>query len=174
VTAARPSGPTIATVAIRTAADVVAAAAKLPAATLHEAAGRIGALPSAIKPVAPAFRCAGPALTVHSPGGRLGLLVFVAGAPLPPPLPKGNEFPSEVELRELLAGAGFAVGETAEADLSDSPPEWGERADAVDAEVARRHGDDEAFRQARENSTRVGRLLADGGLRPWLGIATAS
>jgi 4-hydroxy-4-methyl-2-oxoglutarate aldolase len=48
---------------------LLAAAAKLPTATLHEAAKKIGALPSAIKPVAPQFRCAGSALTVHSPGG---------------------------------------------------------------------------------------------------------
>ena len=46
-----------------------AAARTLPAATLHEAGGKIGAMPSAIKPVAPAFRCCGPAVTVHSPGG---------------------------------------------------------------------------------------------------------
>ncbi|MDB5796014.1 MAG: 4-carboxy-4-hydroxy-2-oxoadipate aldolase/oxaloacetate decarboxylase [Noviherbaspirillum sp.] len=38
-----------------------------PASTLHEAAGKIGALPSAIKPAAPSFRICGPALTVHSP-----------------------------------------------------------------------------------------------------------
>jgi len=38
-------------------------------ATLHEAAGKIGALPSAIKPVAASFALAGPALTVHSPPG---------------------------------------------------------------------------------------------------------
>jgi 4-hydroxy-4-methyl-2-oxoglutarate aldolase len=50
-------------------ADLVAQAATLPTATLHEAAGKIGALPSAIKPVAPQFRFAGSALTVHSPGG---------------------------------------------------------------------------------------------------------
>ena len=49
--------------------ELVAAAARLPTATLHEAAGKIGALPSAIKPVAPGFRFAGSALTVHSPGG---------------------------------------------------------------------------------------------------------
>jgi 4-hydroxy-4-methyl-2-oxoglutarate aldolase len=48
---------------------VVDAASKLSAATLHEAAGKIGALPSAIKPVAPGMRLAGPAYTVHSPGG---------------------------------------------------------------------------------------------------------
>lgn len=42
---------------------------RLPTATLHEAGKKIGALPSAIKPVAPQFRCAGSALTVHSPAG---------------------------------------------------------------------------------------------------------
>lgn len=50
-------------------AVLVAAAAKLPTATLHEAAKKIGALPSVIKPVAPQFRFAGSALTVHAPGG---------------------------------------------------------------------------------------------------------
>ena len=53
----------------RIGAAVVAAARTLPTATLHEAGGKIGALPSIIKPVAAAFRCCGPALTVHSPGG---------------------------------------------------------------------------------------------------------
>jgi 4-hydroxy-4-methyl-2-oxoglutarate aldolase len=64
-----PAAPTIRQDIQRVAAQVVAAAANLPAATLHEAAGRIGVMPSAIKPVAPAFRICGPALTVHSPGG---------------------------------------------------------------------------------------------------------
>ena len=49
--------------------NVIAAAARLPSSTLHEAAGKIGALPSAIKPVAPSFRISGPAVTVHSPPG---------------------------------------------------------------------------------------------------------
>ncbi len=49
--------------------DLVAAASQLPTATLHEAGGKIGALPSVIKPVAPHFRFAGSALTVQSPGG---------------------------------------------------------------------------------------------------------
>jgi SAM-dependent methyltransferase len=110
---------------------------------------------------------------VLADGGRLGLLVFVADSPLPPPLPEGNEFPSETDLRGLLADAGFALDESADADLGDSPAEWTERADAVEAEVARRHGDDPAFQQAEENSRRVGRLLSDGGLRAWLGVATA-
>lgn len=38
-------------------------------ATLHEAAGRRGALPAAIKPVDPVFRVCGPAFTVACPPG---------------------------------------------------------------------------------------------------------
>ncbi|WP_322046545.1 4-carboxy-4-hydroxy-2-oxoadipate aldolase/oxaloacetate decarboxylase [Paraburkholderia sp. J67] len=38
-------------------------------ATLHEASGKRGALPSAIKPVVAGFKLAGPAVTVHGPGG---------------------------------------------------------------------------------------------------------
>jgi 4-hydroxy-4-methyl-2-oxoglutarate aldolase len=49
--------------------DVIEAAAAFPTATLHETAGKIGALPHAIKPVEKSFRVSGPALTVHSPGG---------------------------------------------------------------------------------------------------------
>ena len=107
------------------------------------------------------------------PDARLGLLVFLADAPLPPPLPEGNEFPSEAGTRRLLADAGFELTVAAEADLGDSPEEWIRRADAVEAEVERRHGGDPAFGQAQEQSRRVGRLLADGALRPWLAIAVA-
>lgn len=64
-----PAGPTIRADIERIDASVVDAARALPSATLHEAGGRIGVMPSAIKPVAPAFRICGPAVTVHSPGG---------------------------------------------------------------------------------------------------------
>jgi 4-hydroxy-4-methyl-2-oxoglutarate aldolase len=64
-----PSGPTIRADIERPGTAVVAAARALPTATLHEAGGRIGVMPSAIKPVAPTFRVCGPAITVHSPGG---------------------------------------------------------------------------------------------------------
>ena len=64
-----PSGPTIRREIERVQTDVVAAARGLDAATLHEAGGRIGLLPSAIKPVTPGMRVCGPAVTVHSPGG---------------------------------------------------------------------------------------------------------
>jgi SAM-dependent methyltransferase len=111
---------------------------------------------------------------VLRPGGRLGLLVFVADGTLTPPLPEGNEFPSEEELLGLLGDTGFALEESADADLGDSPAEWGDRADAVDAEIARRHGADPDHEQAEVNSSRVGRLLSAGELRPWVGIATAT
>lgn len=61
--------PTVTAEIERVDRDVVTAAAGFGTATLHEAAGKIGALPSAIKPVAPSFQLAGPAVTVHSPPG---------------------------------------------------------------------------------------------------------
>ena len=64
-----PSGPTIRSDFERPDAAAIAAARGLPTATLHEAGGRIGVMPSAIKPVAPGMRVCGPAVTVHSPGG---------------------------------------------------------------------------------------------------------
>jgi 4-hydroxy-4-methyl-2-oxoglutarate aldolase len=49
--------------------DVIQAALTLPTATLHEAAGKIGVLPSVIKPITSGAHISGPAITVHSPGG---------------------------------------------------------------------------------------------------------
>ncbi len=49
--------------------ELIAAAVRFDTATLHEAAGKIGALPWSIKPVAPSFRICGSALPVLSPGG---------------------------------------------------------------------------------------------------------
>ena len=42
----------------------------LESATLHEAAGKIGALPSGIKPIASGMRLEGPAFTVSSPAAN--------------------------------------------------------------------------------------------------------
>jgi 4-hydroxy-4-methyl-2-oxoglutarate aldolase len=64
-----PSGPTIESRILRPDALTLESARSVPTATLHEAGGRIGALPWQIKPVAPAFRVCGPAITVQSPGG---------------------------------------------------------------------------------------------------------
>lgn len=60
---------TIRTGFTRLPSELISAARHLPTATLHEAALKIGSLPSSIKPVAPEFRICGSALTVHSPGG---------------------------------------------------------------------------------------------------------
>lgn len=47
--------------------ELLAAAAQIDSSTLHEAAGRIGALPSAIKAVAPGMTICGPAFPVKGP-----------------------------------------------------------------------------------------------------------
>jgi 4-hydroxy-4-methyl-2-oxoglutarate aldolase len=49
-------------------ADQIRAARAHGTATLHEAAGRIGALPCTIKPLSPSTRLCGPAFTVHGRG----------------------------------------------------------------------------------------------------------
>jgi 4-hydroxy-4-methyl-2-oxoglutarate aldolase len=49
--------------------EVLARAKALGSATLHEAAGRTGNLPSAIKPLHPDWKLAGRAVTVHGPAG---------------------------------------------------------------------------------------------------------
>lgn len=53
----------------RVSPDLISRAAALSSATVHEASGKIGVMPYAIKPVHPHFRICGPAVTVHSPPG---------------------------------------------------------------------------------------------------------
>jgi 4-hydroxy-4-methyl-2-oxoglutarate aldolase len=56
--------------------------AQQSSATLHEAAGRIGALSSAIKPIAPGMRISGPAYPLQlDPGDNLGLHAAIYAAP---------------------------------------------------------------------------------------------
>lgn len=58
----------------RPTAAQLAAAASISASTIHEAAGKIGALPSAIKPLNPAVEVRGPAFTVRgAPNDNLWL-----------------------------------------------------------------------------------------------------
>lgn len=59
--------------------SLLAQLAAFPTATLHEAMGKIGALPSAIKPLNPKMKLAGTAVTVHTmPGDNLLLHRAVA------------------------------------------------------------------------------------------------
>jgi len=111
---------------------------------------------------------------VLRPGGRLGMLVFVAQGPLPEQ-PVGNDFPTEDRLRDLLAGAGLQVRDSASAaDFAGLPDHWREQADAVDAELERRHGDDPAWRTAEQQSGIIGRLLGSGDLVGTLVLAHAA
>lgn len=60
--------PTVLTDFDRPSPSEVQSAANIQPATLHEAAGKIGALPSQLKPVDASFTLCGPAFTVHGPG----------------------------------------------------------------------------------------------------------
>jgi SAM-dependent methyltransferase len=96
--------------------------------------------------------------------GRLGLLVFVATGPLPEQ-PVGNDFPTQERLDALLSGAGLRVENSASAaDFAGSPALWQEQAAAVEAELERRHGNQEAWQVAGQQSAAIGRLLAAGDL----------
>lgn len=105
------------------------------------------------------------------PGGRLGLLVFAQTGPLRTAPPEGNSFPAADGLDDLLTAAGFAVRDRAVADLHDNPPAWAEAVDAVEAEVARRHGADPRWARADEQSARMGALVASGDVQPVLVVA---
>ena len=105
------------------------------------------------------------------PGGRLGLLVFVQTRPLRSAPPEGNSFPTSGELDALLVHAGFAVRDRTTADLHDNPPGWAEAVDAVEAEVARRHGEDPRWARSDQQSWRMGALVASGDVEPVLLVA---
>lgn len=112
---------------------------------------------------------------VLTPGGRLGLLVFVAQHPPLSDQPAGNHFPTEPQLRQLLSAAGFAVTDSASsADFSMTPTLWQERADAVQAEIERRHRDSPVWHTADQQSSLIGRLLADGELAGTMLVARPS
>jgi len=55
--------------AARSVDHLIAAASPLSAASLHEAAGRLGALPAVLKPLSPSMRLCGRALPVRCPAG---------------------------------------------------------------------------------------------------------
>lgn len=109
-------------------------------------------------------------------GARLGLLVFVAEDPDAAARegPDGNDFPQREELHRLLAQAGFSVRDSAHAaDLPETPADWQERTDRVEALMAQRHGQDPRWRRAEDQSARMGDLLSRGILRAILLHATA-
>lgn len=140
---------------------VVRAGSDLPfAAGVFDVAWCLGVLCT----VADQARLLGELRRVLAPAGRLGLLVFVAQGPVHD-APAGNHFPTEDGLRDLVVGAGLRVRTSATlGDFAEAPPAWQHQADAVEAELRRRHGDDPVWRVAQRQSDQIGRLLADGVL----------
>lgn len=93
--------------------------------------------------------------------GRLGLLVFVRAGQDLPEQPKGNNFPTAAELDGLLAATGWcATSRCYAAELPGADSDWQELADAVEAELERRHADDPVWRSAAEQSAIIGKLLS--------------
>jgi SAM-dependent methyltransferase len=106
---------------------------------------------------------------VLRPAGRLGLLVFTAAVPDLDDPPQGNSFPAGDQLRALIARAGLAIGDQADAAaLPPAPPDWADREAAVERELDRRYGRTPQLAQAREQSRRIGALLHSGQLTPQL------
>ncbi|MBM9467779.1 class I SAM-dependent methyltransferase [Nakamurella leprariae] len=111
---------------------------------------------------------------VLRPGGRMGLLIYVAAHPPLPEQPEGNDFPTDTVARAMIDAAGFTLHDSATTgDMAAAPPEWTERAVAVQDLLERRHGDDPRWRTAARQSGIMGRLLGDGDLVGTLYHATA-
>ena len=96
---------------------------------------------------------------VLAPGGRGGLLVFVAD----PPASRGRagrqrrSRPGPTCRTPLDAGRPRAVlDEIAQSELAAEPEDWVRRADAVEAEVERRHGHDAGLGRGRGGVGRGG------------------
>ena len=97
--------------------------------------------------------------------GRLGLLVFVAQTDSLTDPPDGNNFPTEAELRSMVAAAGLRIEDSgSQSNFAGLPAFWKERAAAVDDELERRHGADPVWQTAQQQSAKIGRLLASGDL----------
>ncbi len=109
---------------------------------------------------------------VLSDDGRLGLLVFVVTTPSVSNQPEGNNFPSPAGLAALVADAGFVIEETVLVnDLGSPPRDWTERADQVEAALARLHSDDQDWERANRQSELMGDLLKSGDVVGTLVIA---
>jgi SAM-dependent methyltransferase len=97
-----------------------------------------------------------------APCGAAGVLAYVATGEVED-APETNTFLRRPQLLRLIGEARLAVAEAvALTDLPATPDDWQRRADEVDAEVARRHGDQPVWRQAHEQERAVARLLSDG------------
>lgn len=102
---------------------------------------------------------------VTAPPHRIGLLVFVAHRERLTDPPEGNDFPTAVRLLDLVGRAGLRVLSWQSASTLPSPSQrWRERAEAVEAELRRRHGDKQAWNIAERQAARIGALIGEGQL----------
>ena len=110
---------------------------------------------------------------VLRPGARLGLLVFVRRRETLTEQPEGNTFPDLDRLTELITRAGLTVDAARDDDLGPPPTDWQDRTEAVEQELARRHGGDPAWQTASDQAAVMGRLLSRGEIAGRLVVATA-
>lgn len=98
---------------------------------------------------------------VVRPGGRVGLLVFVARS-ADGDWPEGNHFPTDAALRDLVTRAGLHVDDwLGTSELPPIPRDWQRREEEVDARLRAKHGGEESWRVAEQQSDVMGRLLSD-------------
>ena len=150
--------------------DVVALADSLPfASASFDVAWTLGVLDTVDRPdhlLAEVHRCL-------RPGGRFAVLAYVAEARLAESdIPEGNTFPTTEGLVADLADAGLVVVDrVGPAGLPAVPAGWSQRQDAVEEELARRHGDDDGWREAKANEDAFAALLDDGRVEAVLLLA---
>ncbi len=99
---------------------------------------------------------------VLQPDARFGLLVYTAShpGPLVRPQPKGNRFPTDEGLADLLATAGLRVRTSGHSDdFTAAPSAWQEAMAQVEAELERRYGSHPSWQAASEQAARMGQLL---------------
>ena len=112
---------------------------------------------------------------VLQPDARFGLLVYTAShpGPLVHPQPKGNRFPTEERLADLLATARLRVRTSGRSDdFTAAPSAWQEATARVEAELERRHGSHPIWQTASEQAARMGQLLEAGEVTGELLVVT--
>lgn len=115
------------------------------------------------------------AARVLKPDGALGLLVYERTVEELDEQPAGNEFPTSLELSDLLAQTGLTVQASARLDeLPPPPPSWQEAQECVDTWIASRHGHEGAWREARQQQATLGSLIDRGLVAGHLVVARSS
>jgi cyclopropane fatty-acyl-phospholipid synthase-like methyltransferase len=107
---------------------------------------------------------------VVRPPGRIGLIVYVATTHIPEEeQPDGNRFPTFAALEKLFHDAHLTVVEQRPAsELDATPSDWQRRGDDVEAEIARRHGEQKAWKLAEQQSALMGDLIGEGKVQATL------